>query len=199
MKRTKRKNRHSNKKNIIMMVLSLFLIFFINNCLNEIYETIDNMENRLIARKINMKFSQSVYDGVGKDIEEYLDTNENILAYSKANSSSVWVMGLEEEFKIQVVDAYIDDVMDDYMITDIKELQDDEIVIAKYITADDYVTPDKTMNYTDGEQYIGKSISCEFWRCDGFTGEEKESIDYTFKVVGVFDNIKAAMNSDAFI
>ena len=55
-----------------MMVLSLFLIFFINNCLNEIYETMDNMENRLIARKINMKFSQSVYDGVGKDIKDCL-------------------------------------------------------------------------------------------------------------------------------
>lgn len=194
-----KKKQHNNRKTIIMMSLSFLLIFLINNCLNEIYDVMDSMGNRLEARRLVMTFSQSVYDEIGENIENYLEENSNIIDFSKSTASPISVFGLREDYHIWGVDTFIPAVLKEYMITDIDELKDDEIIIAKYITDDSYDYPTKTMDYTDGEQYIGKQITCIAYIYDGFKGEELDSVEYTFKVVGVFDNIKSGQDSDAYV
>lgn len=198
MKKIKKKQ-HNNRKTIIMMTLSFLLIFLINNCLNEIYDVMDSMGNRLEARRLVMKFSQSVYNEIGENIEKYLEENSNIIDFSKSTASPIGVFGLREDYHIWGVDTFIPAVLKEYMITDIDELKDDEIIIAKYITNDSYDYPTKTMDYTDGEQYIGKQITCSAYIYDGFKGEELDSVEYTFKIVGVFDNIKSGQDSDAYV
>lgn len=198
MKKIKKKQ-HNNRKTIIMMTLSFLLIFLINNCLNEIYDTMDSIGDSLDARRIRMTFSQSVYNEIGESIEKYLEENSNIIDFSKSTASPISVFGLRENYQIWGVDTFIPDVLKDYMITDIDELKDDEIIIAKYITPDSYDYPTKTMDYTDGEQYIGKQITCSVDRVDGHKGETLDSVEYTFKIVGVFDNIKSGQDCDAYV
>lgn len=198
MKKTK-KRQHNKRKTIIMMTLSFLLIFLINNCLNEIYDVMDSMGNRLEARRLVMTFSQSVYNEIGETVEKYLEENSNIIDFSKSTASPISVFGLRENYQIWGVDTFIPNVLKDYMITDIDELKDDEIIIAKYITPDSYDYPTKMMDYTDGEQYIGKQITCSVDRVDGHTGESLDSVEYTFKIVGVFDNIKSGQDSDAYV
>ena len=82
MKKIKKKQ-HNTRKTIIMMTLSFLLIFLINNCLNEIYDVMDSIGSRLDARRLVMKFSQSVYNEIGEKIEEYLEENSNIIDFSK--------------------------------------------------------------------------------------------------------------------
>lgn len=198
MKKIKKKQ-HNNRKTIIMMVLSLVLLFLINNCLNEIYNVMDSIGNRLDARRIVMTFSQSVYDEIGDNIEKYLEENSNIIDFSKSTARPISVFGLRDDYQIWTVDTFIPLVLKDYMITDIDELKDDEIIIAKYITEDSYNHPTATMDYIDGEQYIGKQITCSAYIYDGFNGEYLDSVEYTFRVVGVYDNIKSGQDSDAYV
>lgn len=198
MKKIKKKQ-HNNRKTIIMMTISFLLIFLINNFLNEIYDVIDSMGNRLDARRLVMTFSQSVYNKIGDNIEKYLEENSNIIDFSKSTASPISVSGLREDYHIWGVDTFIPAVLKEYIITDIEELKDDEIIIAKYITHDSYNHPTKTMDYTDGEQYIGKQITCSVDRVDGHTGEPLDSVEYTFKIVGVFDNIKSGQHMDAYV
>lgn len=198
MKKTKKKQ-HNNRKTITMMVLSLLLVFLINNCLNEIYDVMYSMGNRMVARRIVMTFSQSVYDEIGENIESYLENNSNIVDFSKSTAMPISVFGLKDDYQIWAVDTFIPSVLKDYMITDIDELNDDEIIIAKYITNDSYNHPTATMDYIDGEQYIGKQITFSAYICDGFTGEQLDSVEYTFRVVGVYDNIKSGQDSDAYV
>lgn len=153
----------------------------------------------MVARRIVMTFSQSVYDEIGENIESYLENNSNIVDFSKSTAMPISVFGLKDDYQIWAVDTFIPSVLKDYMITDIDELNDDEIIIAKYITNDSYNHPTATMDYIDGEQYIGKQITCSAYICDGFTGEQLDSVEYTFRVVGVYDNIKSGQDSDAYV
>lgn len=198
MKKIKKKQ-HNIRKTIIMMTLSFLLIFLINNCLNEIYDVMDSIGSRLDARRLVMTFSQSVYNEIGEKIEEYLKENSNIIDFSKSTASPISVFGLREDYHIWGVDTFIPAVLKEYMITDIDELKDDEIIIAKYITEDSYDYPTKTMDYIDGEQYIGRQITCTAGIYDGFKGEELDTVEYTFKIVGVFDNITSGQHMDAYV
>ena len=183
--KVKRKKEKSIVKPIVMMTVSLILIFLINNFIMLIHNYLDSTLEKMIARTVKIELSEKEYEAVGDEIVSYLEegNEEHIIDYAEGHVQGA---GLE---------AYSEKAMEQYMITQgINELKDNEIIICKYITDSSIYTNNGAKEYHDGEELIGETITInvdkESFNPD--TGEEKtlDSREYTFKVVGVYNNAK---------
>lgn len=183
--KVKRKKEKSIVKPIVMMTVSLILIFLINNFIMLIHNYLDSTLEKMIARTVKIELSEKEYEAVGDEIVSYLEegNEEHIIDYAEGHVQGA---GLE---------AYSEKAMEQYMITQgINELKDNEIIICKYITDSSTYTNNGAKEYQDGEELIGETITInvdkESFNPD--TGEEKtlDSREYTFKVVGVYNNAK---------
>lgn len=199
MKRSLKKRKHSKKKIVIMMTISLFLIFFTNNILNGVYECTDYLLNTIRARTIYIDMNLEAYDEVGEELVSYIENSPEVLGYSYAQDWALQIDGLEDEFGIYRLCPYLSQVVEPYMITKLDQLKDNEIIIQKYITKDQYGSPEKTMEYIDGEEYIGKYVTFTVNKYNWLTREKLETREYTLKVAGVFDNVAGGENLVGYV
>ncbi len=190
MKKIKKKNK-TIKKPIIMIIISLLLIFFVNNSVFEIYDCMDYLMGRVEARRVSIDMTNWVYDDVKDELLDYFNSNEMVLNYCDTDIPYPKEVGERYGLHGMGIEVYMQNVMEPYMFQDIGELADDEIIICKYITKDGDGHFGKTMEYVDGEQFIGQEVTMYIRKLDWLTRQEIERKEYTFTVVGVYDNVNA--------
>lgn len=197
-KTNKKLKKRTIVKPIVMLTISLILVFIVNNGLSKIYGIVDNMSQRIRSRTIYINLTPKSYDDKIDELEKYIEENDNILDYAECYFS-IGVDGCERTHDIWCVAPYMKDVMKDYMDDTPSDLEDDEIIIPKYITegSDNTLVGDTT--YIDGEQFVGDVVTVSVEKTGFLTGEQMGTTEYTFKIAGVYDSVAAGNKGDAYV
>ncbi len=196
----KKEKKVSSQKNTIILTISLFLLLIVNNGiggLNEFIQT--SIMNYLENRTLYVSFMEDELDD--KQVQNFIENQKETEAICKyaADSFNLSDIKLDEKEAGEFinVEPYNVNVMKKYMITEsVEQLESDEIIVGKYanFSIESLENVDVNTKIIDMEQYIGKTITCTL---DAELPKDRKQ--YAFRIVGVFDNIKAGKTSPFYV
>lgn len=185
------KKKMSAQKNTAVLVVSLFLLLMVNNCIGGLNDFVKScMLNYLENRTLMVGYSEGQFDY--DKVRSFIGAQEEVQAYFESGQHDVTVEDIyldgESAGNYIRVEVYSAEVMGSYMTDNISQLADNEVIVGKYTNfgATGIVDIHTDTKMIDMESYIGKMITCKIVKDN--PREEKE---YSFRIAGVFDNIKA--------
>lgn len=201
----RRKKIRSKQRNIAILVISLLLIFVVDNAFLSLAEFFDRCLQEYPSAKQLSVWSVFIEDDPGgidreayAQFESYLQSNEDVASYVKEYENARLGFSVDgtalDEKRMKVFDY---EVMKDYILTEGCGMPEgNEILIGKYlfVRATGFGSEARG-DILDGEALVGKTItgtvSCEA------TGGPLELDGKEFTVIGVYDN--RAMGEDSWI
>lgn len=156
----------SAPKNTMVLVVSLFLLFMVNNGIGGLNDFIEScMLNYLENRTLMVGYSEGEFDY--DKVRSFIEMQEEVQACFESGHNDVSVEEIcldgKNAGKYIHVEVYSAEVMGEYMTDDINELADDEVIVGKYTNfgATGIVDIHTDTNITDMEPYIGKTLTCK--------------------------------------
>ncbi len=201
MGRNKKKKNASAGKNTAVLSVSLFLLIMVNGCVGGLKDfVVGCMRNYLENRTLQAGYLEGEFDD--SEVRTFIEGQEGVLAcFNYDDYFGLRRLSLDgepfggSEKAFIHAEPYSADVMEPYMESRIDGLADDEIIVGKYTNVSAYGIVDvKTgMEITDMEPYIGKTLTGTIRK------SEEEGKEYSFRIVGVFDNRKAGQPGVCYI
>lgn len=190
-----RKKTMSQKSNTKVLTISLFLLLMVNNCIGGLNDYIDScMLNYLDNKTIYAVYLEGECDD--QEVKSFIEAQEETEACFDYGMDDVCVEQICLDGKETGGQVYIEPyhagVMKEYMENkEIKELADDEIIVAKYANFNlaGVMDIDRSIEMKNMEPYIGRTMTCVVQNIE--EGNILEERKYSFRIAGVFDNIKA--------
>lgn len=202
----RRRKIKSKQRNIAILVLSLLLIFVIDNTLLSFMEFYDRcLQEYPSAKQLSVRSVFREEDPGGIDRETYaqfesdLQSNPDVESYIKEYEFTRVRFSMDGTEIAEYLKGCDYEVMKDYILTEgCGNPEGNEIIVGKYIfSSGDYTFYSKgSGGILDGEELIGKTIpvTVECQVAGGSLYLEKE-----FTVIGVYDNRAIGENPEPLI
>lgn len=201
MKKCRKKEKKiSARKNTIVLTVSLFLLLVINNFVGGLNEYVSScIMNYLDNKTFTFTYIVDESEELDEEVQSFIVEQEEVVAcfhygMDYISLENICLEGQEDDENKRVyVESYSARVMKDYIKgREIEELNDDEIIVGRYASFSlnwiaDLNGDEELM---DMEAYVGKTMTC-LLKERTFDGQVNVLKKYTFRIVGVYDNIRA--------
>lgn len=198
-KRRKKEKKISARKNTIVLTVSLFLLLVVNNFVGGLNDYVSScIMNYLDNKTFTFTYSREESEELDEEVRSFIEEQEEVVAFFNYGDDicleDICLEGQEDDENKRVcVESYSARVMKDYKKgREIEELKEDEIIVGRYasFSTGGIVDLNGDEELMDMEAYVGKTMTC-LLKERTFDGEVNLLKEYTFQIVGVYDNIRA--------
>lgn len=201
-KRRKREKKISARKNTIVLTISLFLLLVVNNFVGGLNDYVSScILNYLDNKTLYAGYSEGDFDN--DEVQSFIEGQEEVIDCFHYGESicleNICLEGQEaDESRMIYVESYSAGAMKDYITGGkIEELKNNEIIVGRYANFNLGGIAEQNVDteLTDMQSYVGKTMSCILIDTD--TDEILKK--YTFRIAGIYDNIKAGKPSIFYV
>lgn len=204
-KRRKKKKKISARKNIVVLTISLFLLLVVNNFVGGLNDYVSScILNYLDNKTFTFTYAREESEELDEEVWSFIQEQEEVVAFFNYGMDyicleDIYLEGQEaDEDKMVYAESYSASVMKDYINgSEIKELKDDEIIVGRYASFSLSWIADLNVDeeIMDMQDYVGKTMTCILKD----TESDEVLKKYTFRIVGVYDNIKAGKTNIFYV
>ena len=201
-KRRKKEIKVSARKNTVVLTISLFLLLVVNNFVGGLNDYVSScILNYLDNKTLYVGYLEGEFDD--DEVQSFIEEQEEVVeCFNYGDGVCLEDICLAEkgadENKMIYVESYSMEMMKDYIKGGkVEELKDDEIIVGKYASFNLGGIAEQNVNteVTDMQSYVGKTMSCILKDTDS----DEILKEYTFRIAGVYDNIKAGKPSIFYV
>lgn len=195
-KHKKKRKKISARKNTIVLTISLFLLLVVNNFIGGLNDYVSScILNYLDNKTFTFTYIGDKSEELDEEVRSFIEEQEEVVAFFNYDDNicleDICLEGQEaDENKMVCVESYSERVMKDYIKgREIEELKDDEIIVGRYTSFSTGGIADLNVDeqIMDMQDYVGKTMTCILKD----TASDEILKKYTFRIVEVYDNIKA--------
>lgn len=191
-----------NNKVFKLIIIAILMLMIVNNVALSALDFFDGiMNNSLPTRTLSLTTYNDYDENKSFDVEElyrYLDKDEDIIGYQEYTLISL--KDIDEVIRgVEFATSYDFEFYKDYLEDkSIKELKKNEIIIPKY-SLDSYRSIEyaKRNEIIELNEYIGKTIRAKIDQLNNYGANNNN--EYEFRIVGVYDNLKAGTETSFLV